>query len=329
MAKKELRQSETGNSDSQAPDGGDWAAEPVFYENGEGVRSVDLRPVGADCIPLFAYGNIRSVRPGARMHVHPGYVEVNFYLRGRVRYETEDGIVPVLPGQVFVSRPGEPHRRIEYSKGMKLYRLLFALPGNGGRLLGLAAAESAAIAGALLALSARLFRATPRLAAAFARIFPLYDADVGAGGAAAKSRRGDASLRRLEMRCAALELLLALIEAPEACPAANGSPTRKVREIARRIEEHPEEDWPIRALAAEAGVSQFAFREMFKRLTGLTPHAYLVDLRVRRARADLERGVSPVSLVSDTWGFSSPQHMATAFRRILGVAPTDVAANVR
>ena len=82
---------------------------------------------------------------------------------------------------------------------------------------------------------------------------------------------------------------------------------------------------PVRALAAEANVSQFAFREMFKRLTGLTPHAYLLDQRVRRARADLERGVSPVSLVSDTWGFSSPQHMASAFRHILGVSPTDVA----
>lgn len=296
-----------------------WAAEPIFYEDGKDWRIVDLRPRGVDCIPLFAFGNFALVRPGAEMHVHPGCIEVSFCLKGLVRYETEERVFRVLPGHVFLSRPDEPHRRLENPKGMKLYRFLFALPKPGGRFLGLSRAESSALAGALSEQQARLFRATPRLVAAFARIFPLYDV-APSGGPASEN-----VLRRLEMRVAALELMLALVEAPGTPHAANGSPNRKVREIAGHMEARPERDYPVRALAAEAGVSPFAFREMFKRLTGLPPHAWLVDLRVRRARADIARGAGTVSFVADRWGFSSPQHMATAFRRILGVSPTDVA----
>lgn len=286
-------------------------AEPIFYEDGADWRIVDLRPHGVDCIPLLAFGNFASVRPGAAMHVHPGCVEASLCLRGNVRYETDDIPYPVMPGHVFVSRPNEPHRRCDNPKGMLLYRMLFSLPQKGGRILGLSSAESAAIAQSILKSPYRLFHATERLKTAFVRLFEVYD-----------SVPTDETLHRLEMRCAALELLLAFVEAPEAPHSAKRRPNAKVKAVASRIDEHPELDYPVAALAAEAALSSFAFTEAFKRATGLTPHAYLIDRRVRKAKEELAKGRSSIAFVADKWRFSSPQHMAVAFKRVLGITPS-------
>ena len=285
--------------------------EPIFYEDGDDWRIVDLRPHGVDCVPLFAFGNFGAVRPGARLHVHSGCVEACLCQKGNVRYEADGVVYPVLPGHVFISRPDEPHRRCDNPKGMVLYRILVSLPKKGGRILGLTPVESGCVAQALRKIPFRVFHATGRLRAAFARLFAVFDA-----------KAADSTVHRLEMRNAALELLLALIEAPYAPHSAKGRPTAKVKEIARRIAEHPEGEYPVAALAAQAGISSFAFTEAFKRETGLTPHAYLVDQRVRRACDDLKASKGSIRSVSMKWRFSSPQHMAVAFRRVLGITPS-------
>ena len=288
-------------------------AEPIFYEDGMDWRIVDLRPHGVDCIPLFAFGNFGAVRPGAELHVHPGCIEVCLCLKGNVRYEADGMVYPVMPGHVFISRPDEPHRRCDNPKGMMLYRLLFRLPPKGKCVLGLSARESAYVAQALLRLPFRLFHATKRLRAAFVRLFAVFD-----------SKATDSMAHRLEMRNVALELLLALVEAPCAPHLAERRSPAKVREIARRIAEHPEAAYPVVDLAAEAALSSYAFTEAFKRETGLTPHAYLIDQRVRRARADIEHKRASIACVAEKWHFSSSQHMAAAFKRVLGTTPSQI-----
>ena len=285
--------------------------EPIFYEDGDDWRIVDLRPHGVDCIPLLAFGNFGAVRPGARLHVHSGCIEACLCLKGNVRYEADGMVYPVLPCHVFISRPDEPHRRCDNPKGMMLYRILFSLPKRGESILRLTTGESALIARELTKIPFRVFHATDRLRAAFMRLFSVFDADVA-----------DRTRHQLEMRNAALELLLALVEAPYAPHSAKGRPNAKVKEIARRIAEHPEMEYPVAALAAEAAISPFAITEAFKRETGLTPHAYLVDQRVRRACDDLKAHRGSIRSISIKWRFSSPQHMAVAFRRVLGITPS-------
>ena len=287
--------------------------EPIFYEDGKDWRIVDLRPHGVDCVPLFAFGNFGAVRPGAKLHVHSGCVEACLCLKGNVRYETDGMMYPVLPGHVFISRPDEPHRRCDNPKGMMLYRILFAMPRKGECILGLSAGESAFIAREMKKIPFRVFHATTRLRAAFVRLFALFDADAA-----------DRTRHRLEMRNATLELLLALVEAPYAPHSANGRPSAKVKAIARRIADSPELEYPVAALAREAALSSFAFTEAFKRETGLTPHAYLMDQRVRRAYDDLKAHRGSIRRIAMEWRFSSPQHMSAAFRRILGTTPSMV-----
>ena len=262
-------------------------AEPIFYEDGVDWRIVDLRPYGVDCIPLLSFGHFRAVRPGVKPHVHPGCVEISLSIRGNVRYESQGVVYPVLPGHVFLSRPDEPHRRCDNPKGMALYRMLFSLPRKGCGILGLNARESAEISNAILYMPMRLFHATRRLRAAFDGLFSMLES----------SKARDA-WHRIEMRHAALELLLAIVEAPGSPHSANGAAVAKVTALARRISENPERDYPLADICREAGLSRSVFTEAFKRATGLTPHAYLLDRRVRRAvkNCDFKRvlGIRPV-----------------------------------
>jgi AraC-like DNA-binding protein len=73
-------------------------------------------------------------------------------------------------------------------------------------------------------------------------------------------------------------------------------------------------------LAAEVGTGQFAVLRAFRARFGMPPHAYLNQLRVRRACALLDAG-TPAAQVAVAVGFADQSHLSRHFRRVVGVAP--------
>ncbi len=73
-------------------------------------------------------------------------------------------------------------------------------------------------------------------------------------------------------------------------------------------------------LAAMTGLSQFAVLRAFRAKTGLPPHAYLNQVRVRQARTLLDQGVAPAD-VAMTTGFADQAHLTRHFKRVVGVPP--------
>ena len=73
-------------------------------------------------------------------------------------------------------------------------------------------------------------------------------------------------------------------------------------------------------LAALVGTSRFALLRAFRARHGLPPHAYLNQLRVRRARTLLDDGV-PAAAVAVAVGFADQSHLSRHFRRVVGLAP--------
>ena len=284
--------------------------DPIVYEEGRERRTFDLRPDGVTCIPLLSVSNFQSVRTGPEEHVHPGCVEISLCLRGNLMFESMGESYPFLPGMVFVSQPSEPHRMRHNPKGLMLYRILILIPAAGETILGLLPDESRWLVKQLTHFPTRLFPATERVKTAFERLFEVYDA---------ASRR--TSARRLKMKTAALELLLALVEAPHAPASPKGKLNSKVNAVVEEMRRHPEENYPLEALARRTALSTVAFNDAFKRATGLPPHAFLLDLRVKAAARDLADMSLSVADVARRYGFSSAQHFATAFKRIMGVSP--------
>ena len=88
----------------------------------------------------------------------------------------------------------------------------------------------------------------------------------------------------------------------------------------RRLENAPEVSTSLGDLAASSGVSRFQLLRGFFRETGATPHAYLVQLRVRMARRFLAAGNSPAEAALLA-GFADQSHLTRAFVRQFGITP--------
>jgi AraC-like DNA-binding protein len=81
----------------------------------------------------------------------------------------------------------------------------------------------------------------------------------------------------------------------------------------------------IADLAHAAGVSGTHVIRAFSARTGMPPHAYLVSLRVERARALLREGRSPSEAALET-GFYDQSQLTRHFKRLTGVTPGRFAA---
>ncbi|MQA83840.1 MAG: helix-turn-helix domain-containing protein [Streptosporangiales bacterium] len=73
-------------------------------------------------------------------------------------------------------------------------------------------------------------------------------------------------------------------------------------------------------LAAEVGTAPFVLLRAFRAATGLPPHTYLNQERVRRARALLDGGTPPAEVAARI-GFADQAHLTRHFKRIVGVPP--------
>jgi len=93
-----------------------------------------------------------------------------------------------------------------------------------------------------------------------------------------------------------------------------------VRQIVKLIDREPEEPLTLQAMADMAGVSRFHFLRGFFRATGATPHAYILQRRVRLVRQLLAAG-EELKKASARAGFADQCHMTRAFVRQLGVTP--------
>lgn len=77
----------------------------------------------------------------------------------------------------------------------------------------------------------------------------------------------------------------------------------------------------VTAMAQLLGLSEGYFIRAFKGTTGISPHAYLIDRRLTKARALMRDSAAKLSDIALTCGFNSQAHMATVFRQRLGVSP--------
>ena len=90
------------------------------------------------------------------------------------------------------------------------------------------------------------------------------------------------------------------------------------------------EDVGLDELSAAAGVDRFRLNRAFRAAFGLSPHAYLVRLRLRAARHRLAEGEAP-ALVAAEVGFADQSHLGRWFRRAYGMTPAayrDLCTNV-
>jgi AraC-like DNA-binding protein len=81
-------------------------------------------------------------------------------------------------------------------------------------------------------------------------------------------------------------------------------------------------------LANYVVLSPYYLLRVFHEQVGLPPHAYLQDVRIRRAQRLIELG-KPLAEVTFAVGFSSQSHLTRRFKQIVGTTPGQYANQVR
>ena len=228
-------------------------------------------------------------------HSHDGF-GIGVMTAGAQRSWSGIGWVEAEAGDVITVNPGEMHDGAPVG-GARGWRMLYLDPAVVARGLVEEGEDRPEIARPALR--------DPMLAGLFTRLF------VGATGAAPEPLGLEEDLLRT------LAYLLRrygtrLRPAPQASPA--------VAMARRRLDEAPEMPATLAELAALSGVSRFQLLRGFARETGMTPHAYLLQRRVRLARQLLVAGRAPAEAAQEA-GFADQSHMTRAFRRQFGVTP--------
>lgn len=87
------------------------------------------------------------------------------------------------------------------------------------------------------------------------------------------------------------------------------------------LQTSPERDTSLAALAADYGVSPFAFHRLFKNATGETPHEHVNRMRLERAAYKLAVTDASVLDIALAVGFKNHETFTRAFRRQYGESP--------
>ncbi|MBR0554911.1 AraC family transcriptional regulator [Ciceribacter sp. L1K23] len=95
---------------------------------------------------------------------------------------------------------------------------------------------------------------------------------------------------------------------------------RGIAHARQMIDDDPTSTPTLASLAAETGLSRFQTLRAFAKVTGLTPHAYLLQRRLLLARRLIASGV-PLAATAAESGFADQSHLTRAFRRHYGLTP--------
>jgi AraC family transcriptional regulator len=102
----------------------------------------------------------------------------------------------------------------------------------------------------------------------------------------------------------------------------NGLSSKKLIRVLDLIESDLAQDLPLRVLAHTAELSEYHFLRMFKQATGYTPHQYVINQRIERAKELLRKTDISITEIAYLLGFSTPAHFTHHFRRKTGITPS-------
>lgn len=104
-------------------------------------------------------------------------------------------------------------------------------------------------------------------------------------------------------------------------PKAVAIPSWKIRRLVDFIEGHLGGDLSLETISAEVGISPFYLPRAFKAAVGQSPHQYVLDRRIERAKELLRNTDLQIMNVALSAGFSSQGHLSNWFMRRVGVSP--------
>jgi AraC family transcriptional regulator len=107
-----------------------------------------------------------------------------------------------------------------------------------------------------------------------------------------------------------------------------GLPREKLVRAVEYIQDQLHTDLTVSRIAQAVYVSPYHFTKLFKQSTGQSPHQYVVEARVRKAKELLTKGKFTISEVAYRVGFVDQSHLTRHFKRVFGLPPKRLLALV-
>jgi AraC family transcriptional regulator len=95
----------------------------------------------------------------------------------------------------------------------------------------------------------------------------------------------------------------------------------QVRRLTEYIDGRLHEQLNLETLAAVVGMGVWTFTRHFRQSFGRTPHAYIIERRIARARRLLAQSRLPIKEVAAVCGFADQAHMTRVFQTHLDITP--------
>jgi transcriptional regulator GlxA family with amidase domain len=80
-------------------------------------------------------------------------------------------------------------------------------------------------------------------------------------------------------------------------------------------------DLSVNEIAHHCALSPSRFRVAFRNTTGVTPHRWLTERRVDRAKSLLLRGSASLAQIAIDCGFADQSHFTHVFTSLVGASP--------
>lgn len=93
-----------------------------------------------------------------------------------------------------------------------------------------------------------------------------------------------------------------------------------VKRAREYLEAHFDLNPDLDQLSQVAGLSRYHLVRVFTRDTGLPPHAFLDQLRIKQAKKQIKEG-HPISQVALMTGFGDQSHLNRVFKKLTGITP--------
>lgn len=235
-------------------------------------------------------------------HYHLDY-HVGIVTQG-LHKQTSRGVSTLLgPGSIAIMPPGEIHDGRGLDDGtytLKTFRISAELmrscidsiqESRSGNLPGAATLEDPTLAQRLWQLHAQL---------------PALDA-----------------LAAQEQWLATLEPLLRRLDIGTSLQVEKGLAAQDWKSVRDFCHAHLADKISLDHLAELCGLGKFQFLRRFERTTGVTPHAWLIRLRLEHACVLLSNGRPALADVANDVGFYDQSHFNRAFRLAYGVTPAN------
>lgn len=100
-----------------------------------------------------------------------------------------------------------------------------------------------------------------------------------------------------------------------------GPVDRRLRRAIEFMHDNFGRELALEEIASAAYLSEYHFARLFKQITRVTPHVYLANLRLERARKLLAETALPISEIAAMVGYQSQSHFSKMFKSVCGISP--------